>query len=171
MSIYRVVCLTEDTFVLTSELSSLPTECPNNAGHTIDASRTVLVSSIASSKPIIYATSFVEPPSLPYKTADSGTFVICCQFKYPGSNIQGLSQLSLMLSIDGDETGCFQLIDTTNGKIVVAATNWSAGSVDDPITANVTTFTNVPINEAILELVIKKVSGTNNVNIHGMTLK
>ena len=170
MTIYRLSGSTESIFVLTGELSSLPTECPNDSGHSIDTNRTVIVSTQEIEKPLITSKNF-NRGSAHYHSTRSTLFRVIQQFKYVGCDTRELLQLTLVLSVDSNETGAFQLTDNTNGKIIVSSTNWSTGTIYEPITVVISTFNNVPNNPAILELAIKKVSGFRDVNIHSMSLK
>ena len=73
--IYRIWCETESAYVETTWASDAPTECPNNAGHTIDTDSIAIVGrGEESGDPYCYI-NFVESEKKPYRDITKDTWV------------------------------------------------------------------------------------------------
>jgi hypothetical protein len=62
------------------------------------------------------------------------------------------------------------MLDLTNMTTIVNETHWNTGTLTNPIPITVTSFSNVPANEAVFELDYRRVVGTGDVNLHSMIL-
>ncbi len=159
---YRIWCVTEAAYIY-EWATAEPTDCPNDAGHTIDATQTT----ITETEPIeIYTTFNFYDALAPYVWFDDETWKACTAFIYQGSDTLPISKIDCMVSREGDAgVAHWRLWDVTNST-ELGTDSWT--SVGQQKSSG--TLSNVPTGEAMLELQVKLDESSDKSRIWSCTI-
>jgi hypothetical protein len=161
---YRILCLTEAANVNSAWVTDVPTTCPNNVAHVIDASATVLLRSIGSA--LMHITCGDETKYESKVTATSWTCVR--RFWYGGSDAEGAIQaVSWLIHCTTGAGMSIRLRDVTNNLTLAKKedqTNTTPTNVYDM------NLNNIPADGAILELQVKVASVGETAYVSDMAL-
>jgi len=147
---YRIWCETEAAEVFTWA-DSEPTECPNNAGHTIDTNSITIIDR---KKPTTHLYAFLEFNNgpLPFVEISSDSFTTIGAFKYCGSDVFEANKIAAVVSRAGTTgTSRIRLRDVTNGA-TIEGKNWTE---EEQQIISDDSFQNLPTDEAIFEVQVK----------------
>jgi hypothetical protein len=147
---YRIWCETEATEVYVWD-NSEPTECPNDAGHTIDSDSITI---IEKRKQTTHAYAHLEfnTGALPYVEVSSDSYTTIGAFEYSGKDVFEANKMTAIVSRAGTVgTAKVRLRDVTNGNTIEGKT-WTT---EDQQVITDASFQNVPSGTAILEVQVK----------------
>jgi len=151
---YRLYCETEASEVYVWG-DTTPTECPNDAGHTIDSNSIAIVEKRRQTTHT-YAHLEFNTGALPYVEVNNGTtWTTIGAFEYSGHDVFEANKMTAIVSRAG-ATGesRVRLRDVTNGKTIEGKT-WAE---EEQQVVSDNSFQNVPDDPAILEVQVKQMT-------------
>lgn len=119
---------------------------------------------------IIFSTSYFYYFGQSYAFANSTTWNIVAFFVYQGSDIDPMTAVDILVSIQSSGVGQFRLYDNTNNN-QLCIVSWSSGSLGNPFRVTITSFTNIPTGVADIECQIRRSSGAGNVYVQSTTVR
>jgi len=183
---YRVYCNTEADHVNTGFLSSAPTQCPNDAGHTIDTSKTAIidsdltldghsvdtgnphgVTSVQSGGASCRTESLQKDESATWLKNQTNDWTEMATIRYAGSAKEGTYSKVIVVGEVPDTSyrADIRLQDITNTQTIASATALAWGAQDIPESKELSAPTNFPAGAAIFELQAKRNSGSGEVRL------
>jgi hypothetical protein len=98
----------------------------------------------------------------PYLTGNNVSYTAVAQFEFPGTNnlLVVPNQITAVISAaSAGSTIGVQIVDVTNGGLVIVQLDPSATIGVSPVIANLGALSNLPANAAVFEIQLRKVTG------------
>lgn len=193
---YRVWCETESGHVSTSGYqASAPTECPNDAGHTIDANKTSIVDSNLSLENHVdddtnphgvtviqtggsstggVGAVLLKDESSPFVKNSSSSYEIICSFSFAGTLQGGTPSVCkvVVMATDDSFQGNLRLYDNTNSNVVAESIGITFASEYHSYVKELTIDSEeLPSGEAVFELQGKKSSGSGEMRLQSFVFQ
>jgi len=154
---YRIYCVTEATQVFVWA-DSEPTECPNDAGHTIDSDSIAIVER-KRQKVHTYAHLEFNTGNLPYVEIEGDSWVTIGAFEYSGCDDFHANKITAIVSRTGTTNESrIRLRDVTNGNTIEGKTF----SEEEQQVISDDSFQNLPTAPAIFEVQVKGLDPTSS---------
>ena len=158
--LFRIWCETEQAYVYTSTWATEePTECPNDAEHTINTDSIAIVQTgKEEGDPYCYI-NFVESDRKPYRKITKDSWETIAKFMYVGWDMHPISSFSAVVGRSGTTgTARIRLRDMVNNNIL-AEMSWTTG---DAQTVMDQELENVPTESTILQIQVKLDSNSDS---------
>jgi len=152
--LFRIWCNTESAYVESDWATDAPTECPNDAGHSIDTNSIAIIST-QDVYPHTYISMSFNNKTIPYIEVDSDSWTTIAAFEYCGCDAVVPDVMTAVVSRAGTTgTSKIRLRDITNNNTIENKT-WT-GEEQQIIMAN--TFSDLPTDAAIFEIQVKQLA-------------
>jgi len=171
MQRYRVFCDTESAHVLTGYVSSVPTSCPNDGGHTIDEAKTV---EMPTARPSPVRDIILAQSTKPYFDTNSSNYRTLAQFQFRGSDIEGMpiGVQAVVSTPNTSATANIRLIDEATGVVIAEKTAITFAQSTVLYIVALTVFPdNMPAGPAVLEVQAANPTDSQKIRVHSLILE
>lgn len=106
----------------------------------------------------------------PYIGLNSTSYNIGATFYYVGSSSQNISKATFIVARQSTAIGQIRLYDITHGNELGTVT-WNSGVVGAPVAIHITSFLNIPLTPAVIEVQVKRMSGSGSLYIYSIIVQ